>query len=85
MLTRQEITEKLKDILLFADPNGAEKIEKATEDAVLTSDLGFSSVSILYMVIAIEEAFGIEFEGVTLQDFETLGDVITYIERKLPR
>ena len=52
MLTRQEITEKLKDILLFADPNGAEKIEKATEDEVLTSDLGFSSVSILYMAPA---------------------------------
>ena len=83
MLTRQEITAKLKEILLFADPNGAEKIEKATEDAVLTTDLGFSSVSVLYMVIAIEEAFGIEFDGVTMHDFETLGDVITYIEGKL--
>lgn len=83
MLSRQEITEKLKDILLFADPNGAEKINNATEDAVLTTDLGFSSVSVLYMVIAIEESFGIEFEGVTMNDFETLGDVITYIEGKL--
>lgn len=85
MLSRAQISEKLKDILLFADPNGAEKIGKATEDAVLTTDLGFSSVSILYMVIAIEEAFGIEFEGVTMNDFETLGDVITYIEGKLSR
>lgn len=83
MLSRQEITEKLKDILLFADPNGAEKIEKATEDAVLTTDLGFSSVSVLYMVIAIEESFGIEFVGVTMNDFGTLGDVINYIEGKL--
>ncbi|MBQ6153270.1 MAG: hypothetical protein IJJ15_05950 [Ruminococcus sp.] len=83
MLSRQEIIEKLKDILLFADPNGADKIEKATEDAVLTTDLGLSSVSVLYMVIAIEESFGIEFEGVTLNDFGTLGDVVTYIERKL--
>ncbi len=83
MLTRSEITEKLKDILLFADPNSAEVIKKADESSVLSTDLGFSSVSVLYMVIAIEEAFSIEFEGVTMSDFETLGDVITYIERKV--
>ena len=82
MLTRTEIFEKLKDILFFADPNSIETVKNATEDSTLTVDLGFSSVSVLYLVIAIEEAFGIEFEGVTLSDFETLGDVITYIERK---
>ena len=47
------------------------------------ADFGFSSVSMLYMVIAIEEVFNIRFEDVGVSDFDTLGDVITYIEGKL--
>ena len=49
----------------------------------LTADLGFTSVSMLYMVIAIEEEFDIRFENVGAADFDTLGEVIDYIEAKL--
>jgi acyl carrier protein len=35
------------------------------------------------MVIAIEEEFGIRFENVGTADFETLGQVVDYIEAKL--
>ena len=35
------------------------------------------------MVIAIEEVFSIRFDNVGMSDFETLGDVVDYIEKKI--
>ena len=49
----------------------------------LTEDFGFNSVGLLYMVIDIEESFGIRFEDVGINDFETLGEVVDYIEGQL--
>ena len=83
MLTRSEIFEKLKEILLFADEKNKDLIESCDENTKLTTELGFNSVSVLYMVIAIEESFGIVFDNVNINDFGTIGDVITYIEGKL--
>ncbi|MBQ9414243.1 MAG: hypothetical protein IJU16_03855 [Clostridia bacterium] len=82
-MTRQDIVERLKDILLSADDKNREAVEACTEASNLATDLGFSSISMLYMVIAIEESFGIRFEDVGMADFQTLGDVIDYIESKL--
>ncbi len=52
------------------------------EGSNLVNDLGLSSVGVLYIVIAIEEFFGIEFENVGFGDFATIGDVVDYIEQK---
>ena len=83
MLSRQEIFEKLKEILLFADDKNRDVIEKCDESTKLVTDLGFNSVSVLYMVIAIEESFGIVFGDVSMNDFGTIGDVVTYIAERL--
>lgn len=53
-----------------------------TEDSHLVNDLGLNSVGVLYIVIAIEEFFGVEFEDVGFGDFATVGDVVDYIEQK---
>ena len=82
-LTRSEITERLREILLAADDRNRDVVAACTEDSRLVADLGFSSVSMLYMVIAIEEEFNIRFENVGVADFNTLGDVIDYVETKL--
>ena len=81
MLTRKEILEKLKSILIDMNPNGAAKTENVGEDAKLLTELGIDSVSMLYMVIAVEETFGREFD--TDKPFVTVGEVIDYIERKV--
>lgn len=81
MLTRKEILEKLKSILVDMNPNYAAKTENIGEDAKLLTELGIDSVSMLYMVIAVEETFGIEFD--TDKPFVTVGEVIDYIERKV--
>lgn len=50
------------------------------ESSRLVEDLGLNSVGVLYIVIAIEEFFSIEFEDVGFDDFKVIGDVIDYIE-----
>ena len=82
-MSRTEIIEKLSEILLAADDRSRDKIAACTEESRLVADLGFSSVSMLYMVIAIEEEMGIRFDNVGASDFETLGDVVSFIEAKL--
>ena len=82
-MSRTEIIEKLKEILLAADDRNRDKVAACTEESRLVADLGFSSVSMLYMVIAIEEEMNIRFDNVGASDFQPLGDVVSYIEAKL--
>ena len=78
-MKREEIIDRLKDILRETDDRQADLIMNCGEDAVLTTDLGLSSVGMLYMVIAIEESFGVVFENVSMGDFVTLRDVVDYL------
>lgn len=81
-MSRSEIIEKLKDILTLAVGNKVE-LSNCTEESNLTTDLGLNSVGVLYVVIAIEEFFGIRFGDVSFGDFQTVGDVVSYIEGQL--
>ena len=83
MLTRQEIFEGLKEILLIVDPTKNELVNSLSEDSRLIEDVGLSSVSMLYLVIAIEEKFEIEFGDLSIDDFKTVKDAIDYIEKEL--
>lgn len=83
LMTRQEILENLKEILMDADERGSELVDKVSEQSRLTEDLGLSSVNMLYMIIATEEVFGIRFDEVGVNEFQTVGDVMDYIEGKL--
>ncbi|MGI6264436.1 MAG: acyl carrier protein [Acutalibacteraceae bacterium] len=81
-MSRTEILEKLEDILRAANDLPPDAPLDYSENARLTTDLGLTSVSILFLVIAVEEEFGIRFDDVGVTDFETVGDVVAYIERK---
>lgn len=83
LMTRQEILENLKEILMDADERGSELVDKVSEQSRLTEDLGLSSVNMLYMIIATEEVFEIRFDDVGVNEFQTVGDVMDYIEGKL--
>jgi acyl carrier protein len=80
-LTRQEIIEKLKEILI--EEQDSASLNNITEDSNLAVDVGLNSVGMLFMVIAIEESFNIRFEGVGIEDFKTIRDVVDYIMAKL--
>ena len=81
-MSREEIIEKLKEIaeLTVQDPAILAKMD---EDADLNTDLGLSSVGILYIAIAIEEMFNIRMDDVSFGEFKTVRDVADYIEKKL--
>ncbi len=81
MLNRAEILEKLKGILVQMDPSTQNKMDSVSEDSKLLTDLGMGSVSMLYMVIAVEETFGIVFDSDEL--FTSVGQVIDFIQGKL--
>jgi len=81
-MTREEIIEKLKDVCKLALPSKTELVEKLTEESDLNTDMGLNSMSMLYVVIAIEEFFGIRFDDVSFGDFKTIKDVVDYIEEK---
>ena len=80
-MNRNEIAEKLREIILFALPNKKEAIDKCTEDSNLRTDIGLNSVGLLYIVIALEEVFGVSFENLSFDNFNTVKDVIDYIEK----
>lgn len=82
-MSRSEIKEKLVDVMRMAMPDLSENADALCESASLVNDLGLSSVGILYVVIAIEEFFNIQFDNVGFGDFRTVGEVIDYIEAKL--
>ena len=82
-MSRNEIIDKLKDILLFADEMNRETIMAASEETELITGLGLTSVKMLYLAIAIEETFSIKFENVGFNDFRTIKDLTDYIERNL--
>lgn len=78
-MSRKEITDKLSEILEFT--LGA--CPEFTEESRLIEDLNFSSVDMLYMIIATEESFGIRFENMSIKDITTVGAAIDYIAAKL--
>lgn len=82
-MSRNEIKEKLMDVMKMAAPSGGVDLGALTESSGLVSDVGLSSVGVLYIVIAIEEFFNIRFDDVGFADFKTIGDVIDYIEKKV--
>ena len=82
-MNRNEIKAKLCEIMKLAMPSLEINEDTMNETANLSADLGLSSVGVLYVVIGIEEMFSIRFDDVGFSDFETLGDVIDYIARKV--
>ena len=82
-MNRNDILEKLKEILLSADEGSRDIIHLVNENTNLHTDLGLSSVNMLYIIIATEEVFGILFDDIGINEIQTVGDVMNYIEGKL--
>ena len=68
-MSRNEIFNKLKELLKLANSSSPELVEKCNEESDLRSDLGLTSIGVLYLAISIEQEFGIEFEGSSFDDF----------------
>ena len=82
-ITRAEIKEKLAGVIRMAMPNLELTAENFDDSMNFMTDVGLTSVGILYIVISIEETFSIRFDDVGFADFQTVGDVVDYVEKKI--
>lgn len=79
-MLRNEIVNKLLEIYELITSKSADNINETSN---LRTDLGLSSIGMLYLIIAIEQQFNITFENISMSDFEKVKDVIDFIERKV--
>lgn len=72
-----DVLEKLKEIINNIAPDI--DTTNTTKDTLLVDDLGFDSLSMMMLAMEIENTYNFQFDEVT--EFNTVGDVIDYIER----
>ena len=72
-----EIQEKVVEIIV--DKLGV-KGSEVTPEATFTGDLGADSLDTVELVMEFEKAFGIQVADEDAEKFQTVGDVIAYIE-----
>lgn len=58
--------------------------ERVSLDAQIKKDLGADSVDILQLLMRLEDDYGITIPDQTLAKFETVNDVVTYLDN-LPK
>ena len=69
--------EKLKEII--ADVLNVDE-DEITMDTTFVDDLGADSLDLFEMVMAFEEAFEVEIPSEDLEQIQTVGDVVKYLE-----
>ena len=80
-MSREEIFNELKELIKKANTSTPEVLDSCTEDSNLRGDLGLTSIGVLYLAISIEQLFDIEFNDSSFDDFNTVKDVVDYIEQ----
>lgn len=73
----EDIAQKVKKIVV--EQLGVE-VEKVTNEASFTSDLGADSLDTVELVMAFEEEFGIEIPDEMAEQIKTVGDAINKIQ-----
>lgn len=71
--------EELKNFLIEELRVDADKI---TMEAALSSDLGVNSLELADLVYLCEEKFDIVIDDEELHNFNTVGDIVKYLEEK---
>ena len=77
MASREEIITGLADIL--NELAGVEQSD-VTEDKTFTDDLDVDSLSMVEVIMAAEDKFGVKIPDTEMQNLKTVGDAVSYIE-----
>jgi acyl carrier protein len=77
MASTEEIRSGLADIVNEVAGIPADDVQL---DKAFTDDLDVDSLSMVEVVVAAEEAFGVKIPDDTVTDLRTVGDAVAYIE-----
>ena len=80
-MTRKEILEKTIKIVCDCLPELADT--SLTEDTVINTDAGIDSMGFTLIICRIEAAFDIKIPDRRWRRLQTLGDVVTEIEKRI--
>ena len=78
-MSREEIFNKLKELIKLANTTNPVAIEHCSEESDLRGDLGLTSIGVLYLAISIEQSFDIRFDDASFDNFTKVKDVVDYI------
>ena len=79
-MNEQQVFEKLLNVFSIVVNRNVDA-SKITMDSKIVEDLGGNSIGLVYLAVAVEEEFGIDMTNVSLESFNTVGDVIKYIQK----
>ena len=79
-MSRDELFRQLKELIKMANTSTPEVLDSCSENSDLRGDLGLTSIGVLYLAVSIENTFSLEFNDASFDDFNTVKDVIDYIE-----
>ena len=71
--------DRLKVILERIKPDN--DYSNITIESDIKNDLNLNSIGFLYLVLGIEEEFGVEIHNVNAEDFKIVKDVIDYLDK----
>jgi acyl carrier protein len=77
-MTREEITAGLAEIL---EEVAGVNTGDVSEEKSFTEDLDVDSLSMVEVVVAAEEKFGVKIPDDEVQNLKTVGDAVTYIAK----
>ena len=76
-MAKEEIFDKLKELVV--DQLGVEE-DEVTMEASMQDDLGADSLDLVDLVMSVEEEFGVKVADEDLENINTVGDIVNYIE-----
>ena len=80
MSTKEEVYEKVKDIII--DQLGVDA-DKVTIDASFREDLEADSLDLVELIMAFEEEFGGEISDEEAQKITTVGEAVDYLSAQM--
>lgn len=75
-----EVFERIRDHLaeqLDIDP------DKITLDSDIINEFGADSLDVIDMITTLSDEFGVEIPDEEIENFHTVGDVVSYVEERL--
>ncbi len=67
----------------FAEPDKKELLKNAPDSLKMVEDLGLDSLTMMEIVLAVEDAVGTQIENEDVQKIHTIGDIKQYIKSKV--